>query len=215
MQTSDEAAAKGLFFRRFLAHPGRVASLFPSSRALSRMIAARVRLADGEYVIELGAGTGTVTHAILSSGVPADRLIVVEIDRVMAQFLRTAYPFVEVLECSAFDIMQSLPRLAIGKIGCVVCGLPVALYPLERQRRLAEIILSLMPRNRPFLVLTHRLASPILAKKMGLIGERVGFTLRNFPPASVWAYGRNAEEPSCGSARRVPSERVQATRRKA
>jgi phosphatidylethanolamine/phosphatidyl-N-methylethanolamine N-methyltransferase len=201
METFEGRTAKGLFFRRFLAHPGRVASLFPSSQALSRMIAGQVRRADDEYVIELGAGTGTVTHAILSSGVPADKLIVVEIDRVMAQFLRTAYPTITVLECSAFDIMQSLPQPTIGKVGCVVCGLPITLYQLEWQRRLAVIILSLMPRGRPFLVLTHRLASPILAKKMGLVGKRVGFTLRNFPPASVWAYARDTEASTCGVAR--------------
>jgi phosphatidylethanolamine/phosphatidyl-N-methylethanolamine N-methyltransferase len=208
METSKGEAAKGLFFRRFLAHPSRVASLFPSSQALSRMIAAQVRRGDDEYVIELGAGTGTVTHAILSSGVPADKLIVVEIDKVMAQFLRKAYPTVTVLECSAFDIIQSLPQPAIGRVGCVVCGLPVTLHPLEWQQRLAEIVLSLLPRNRPFLVLTHRLASPILAKKIGLVGKRVGFTLRNFPPASVWAYARDAEISTCGLARQVPSVSV-------
>ncbi len=62
MKTSGEGAAKGLFFRRFLIHPGRVASLFPSSQALSRMIAGQVRRTDDEYVIELG-GRHRIRHA--------------------------------------------------------------------------------------------------------------------------------------------------------
>lgn len=193
METSEGGAAKGLFFRRFLAHPTRVGSLFPSSPALSQMIAAQVRRADGEYVIEIGGGTGTVTEAILSSGVPADKLIVVEIDKVMAQFLRESYPDVTVLECSVFDVMERLPQPAVGNVGGVVCELPVTLLTLESQKRLVETIVSLLPRDRPFSVLTHGLGSPIPAKKLGLVGKRSVFTLRNFPPASVWSYARDPE----------------------
>jgi len=201
METSEGGAAKGLFFRRFLAHPTRVGSLFPSSPALSNMIAAQVRRTDGEYVIEIGGGTGTVTHAILSSGVPADKLIVVEIDEMMAQFLRKTYPAVTVLECSVFDIMQQLPQPAIGNVGSVVCELPVTLLTLESQKRLVETIVSLLPRNRPFFVLTHGLGSPIPAKKLGLVGKRSVFTLRNFPPASVWSYTKDLEALAEGSTR--------------
>lgn len=201
MEASEGGAAKGLFFRRFLAHPTRVGSLFPSSQALSKMIAAQVRRADGEYVIEIGGGTGTVTHAILSSGVPADKLIVVEIDKEMAQFLRKAYPAVTVLECSIFDIVPQLPQPAIGNVGCVVCELPVTLLPREGQRRLVETIVSLLPRNRPFFVLTHGLGSPIPAKKLGLVGKRSVFTVRNFPPASVWSYARDPDSLTEASAR--------------
>ena len=201
METSEGGAAKGLFFRRFLAHPTRVGSLFPSSPSLSRMIAAQVGRADGEYVIEIGGGTGTVTRAILSSGVPDDKLIVVEIDKEMAQFLRKTYPAVTVLECSIFDIMQRLPQPAIGNVGCVVCELPVTLLPHEAQERLVETIVSLLPRNHPFFVLTHGLGSPIPAEKLGLVGKRNVFTLRNFPPASVWSYARDPEALTEGSAR--------------
>jgi len=182
----------GLFFRRFLAHPGRVASVFPSSQAMGRLIARQIKREDDEYVVELGAGTGSVTRAILGSGVPAEKLIVVEIDKEMAAFLRKTFPGVTVLECSAFDLAQSLPQDAVGKVGCVVSCLPSGLYPPEQQRRLAEIMFSLMPPGRALLALTHRLDSPIQAKKIGLTGKRLGFTLRNVPPGSVWAYTRSA-----------------------
>lgn len=192
MEAFREGSATGLFFRGFLTHPGRVAALLPSSPVLSRLIADRIRRADDEYVVELGAGTGSVTQAMLASGIPADRLIVVEIDKEMAGFLRGAYPDVTVLGCSAFEIEQSLPQAAIGKAGSVVCGIPIALLPLEQQRRLVAIMLSLMPPGRCFLVLTYRWASPLPARKLGLVGRRIGFTPRNLPPASVWAYAADA-----------------------
>lgn len=186
--------AKKLFFQRFLAHPSRVLSLFPSSPALGRIIAKQIRRADDEYVVELGAGTGSVTKAILSSGIPAEKLIAVEIDKEMAQFLRKAYPGVTVLECSAFEFERMLPHSAIGKVGCIICGIPIARYPLEQQRRLAETMLSLMPRGRAFLAFSFRLASPIPVKKLRLVCKRLAVTLRNFPPTTVWAYASDAEE---------------------
>ena len=73
-----------LHFRRFLAHPVRLSSALPVSRAVARMVASKVEREDGEYVVELGSGTGAVTRALLEAGVPAGKLIAVEIDSEMA-----------------------------------------------------------------------------------------------------------------------------------
>lgn len=185
--------ATRLFFRRFLANPGRVLSLFPSSPALGQVIAKQIRRTDDEYVVELGAGTGSVTKAILSSGVPPDKLIAVEIDKEMAEYLRKACPGVTVLECCAFELDHALPKPAQGKVGCVVCGIPIGKFPIEQQRRLAELMLSLMPPGRPFLVFSFRFVSPIPGKKLRLAYKKLVVTLRNFPPASVWAYASDSD----------------------
>ena len=166
-----------LFFRRFLAHPLRLASVLESSSALSRLVAAELACDPGDYVprdyvVELGAGTGPVTRALLAAGVPPERLIAVEIDSEMADFLRQSLPGVTVIESDALALEQALPREALGRVGAVVCGLPV----------------SLLPPGRPFLAYTHRLTSPLPAAELGLEGERRAFTLLNLPPASVWAF---------------------------
>ncbi len=188
-----------LFFSRFLAHPTRLGAVIASSETLGRLIAEQVCRVDGEFVVELGAGTGAVTRAILSSEVPADKLIVVEIDKQMAQYLRSAHPDVLVVEGCAFDILESLPPSVIGRVCAVVCGLPVTLLPLEQQQELAAVMLSLMPEGHCFLVFSYRLTSPLPTRKIGLVGKRLAFTLRNFPPASVWAYGPNGKCPDAGS----------------
>jgi phosphatidylethanolamine/phosphatidyl-N-methylethanolamine N-methyltransferase len=69
-----------LYFRRFLKHPARLASLTPSSQALGRAVAQQVRRSDDEYVVELGCGTGAITRALLAAGVPPERLIAVDVD---------------------------------------------------------------------------------------------------------------------------------------
>jgi phosphatidylethanolamine/phosphatidyl-N-methylethanolamine N-methyltransferase len=177
-----------LHFRRFLAHPIRLAAITSSSGMLSRLVAEQVRPVDDGVVLELGAGTGAVTCALLAAGVPAGKLIVAEIDQEMAQFLRAAYPDVAVVEGCAFKIRQLLPPMARGRVGAVICGIPVSLLAFEQQRELVAVILSLLPPGRPFLMYTHRLGAPLPASKLGLVGKRLAFTLRNLPPASVWAF---------------------------
>lgn len=179
-----------LYFRRFLARPARVASIFASSRALGRLIAKNIRRAEDEYVVEMGAGTGAVTQAILSSGVPAEKLIAVEVDPELARFLQSACPDVSVIEAEALGIEDSLPPPVIGAVGTVVCGLPIRFWSLSEQRRFVEVVGTLLGPKGRLLAYTHRLGSPFPATRLGLTGERVGFTLQNPPPASVWSYVR-------------------------
>ena len=177
-----------LFFRRFLAHPLRLASILESSPALSRLVAEQLPSEPGDFVVELGAGTGPVTRALLAAGVAPERLIAVEIDPEMAAFLRRRFPGVTVLECDALALERTLPAEALGRVGAVICGLPISLLPVAQRAELVGTMLSLLPPGRPFLAYTHRLTSPLPAAELGLVGERLAFTLLNLPPASVWAY---------------------------
>ena len=188
-------SASWLHFWRFVTHPNRFASIIPSSRTLSRLVADQVCRFKGEYVVELGAGTGVVTRALLASGIPANKLIAVEIDAQMARFLRDTYPDVSVIEGDALNLGKILPPSVIGNVGTVVCGIPASLLPLEQERELVTAIFSLMPAGRRLLAYSYRLASPLPEEKLGLLGERLVFTLRNIPPVSVWGYVPQASIP--------------------
>jgi phosphatidylethanolamine/phosphatidyl-N-methylethanolamine N-methyltransferase len=177
-----------LHFRRFLAHPVRLSSVLPVSRAVARMVAARVDLADGDYVVELGSGTGAVTRALLEAGVPAGKLIAVEIDSEMADYLGEVLPDIAMIRGSAADIVTLLPAEARGHIGAVICGVPVSMLGADEQKAMIEAILALDPRDGRFLAYSYRLGAPLHAGRLGLTAERLGFTLRNALPVSVWAF---------------------------
>ena len=125
---------------------------------------------------------------MLAAGVPPERLIAIEIDSEMVAFLRQSLPGVTVIESDALALEQALPCESLGRVGAVVCGLPVSLLPAAQRGELIGAMLSLLPPGRPFLAYTHRLTSPLPAAELGLEGERRAFTLLNLPPASVWAF---------------------------
>ncbi len=182
--------AAWLFFRRFLAHPVRLATALPSSAAMARMVAGQVDRPDGTYVVELGAGTGAVTRALLDAGIPADRLIAVELDDQMAGFLETEFPAVHVIHGSATEIGRLLPADAKGRVGAVVSGVPVSVLPLRVQHEFVDAVFSILPPGERFIEYTYRLNSPLPMRRLGLVGRRLAMTLRNLVPASVWEFRR-------------------------
>src|SRR3546814_10352004 len=76
------------------------ASVGPSSRYLARLMVEHIVPDDGR-VIELGGGTGVFTRAILGTGLPPEKLEVVEINPAFARGLRRHFPHVSVLETPA------------------------------------------------------------------------------------------------------------------
>jgi len=185
--TQRQIANASLFFRRWLANPLQMGSIIPSSPSLCRRIAAHVRRKEDEVVVELGAGTGVISKALLAAGVPPEKLVVVEIVRDMAEHLRQVLPGVNVIQGDAFDLARALPERLHGKVGTAICGIPLVMLPTEQQRRFVDAVESVAP-GRGFLLYTYCITSPLPHGALGLTAKREAWTPRNFPPASVWRY---------------------------
>ena len=106
----QQSCASGLFAREMFSRPAAVGAIWPSSGRLARSVASRVpRLGDG-LVLELGGGTGAVTHALLERGIAPERLAVVEFSPIFVRFLRTRFPGVTILQGDAAELGKLLPR---------------------------------------------------------------------------------------------------------
>lgn len=184
------AAEELLFLRRWLAHPLKVGAVLPSSQFLGRLVAKNVTRGADEAVVELGAGTGTVTKELLASGIPADRLFVVEIDPDLCRFLRREVPQAQVIQGDATRLKDLLPPEIIGKVRTVISGIPMVTLPLDLQRKMIDAWFEVMPADGCMLQYTYSLVSPLPEAKLGVKGRRCGIEVRNVPPAWVWSYRR-------------------------
>jgi len=176
-----------MFFRRWLANPLQMGSIVPSSAALCRRVVLHTRCAGDEAVLELGAGTGVISRALLEAGLPPERLIVVEIVPDMAGHLRSVLPGALVIEGDARQLASLVPRHWHRRIGSVICGIPLVLLPLAEQRRFIDAIDTVAP-GRGFLHFSYCVTSPLPYRKHALTARREAWTPLNFPPASVWRY---------------------------
>lgn len=176
-----------LFLRRWAANPLRMGSVVPSSRALCRRVVRHALPAPGRIVLELGSGTGVMGQALREAGLGPDRLVMLEVDPTMAAHLRVRFNGYEVIEGDPRALPDLLPHRWRGRIGSIVCGIPLVLLPLAEQRRFIDAMIAVAP-GYGFLHYSYCITSPLPANKHGLIGERVAWTPLNVPPASLWRY---------------------------
>lgn len=178
------------FFKSWLLDPIGVASIAPSGRLLARLMAEDI--GAGSRVIELGAGTGTLTQALLDNGVEPRDLHLVEQNPGFVRILRRRFPDTEVAEIDAGAIGTHFEPLA-GSVDYVVSGLPIVWLGRDLKRRiLGEAFELLAPWGR-FHQFTYLGRPPVgngLLRSLGLRARLAGFAPFNVPPAFVYRFER-------------------------
>ncbi len=179
------------FFLAWFGAPAQVGAVMPSSAALADAITAEITPASAP-VIELGPGTGAVTRALLRRGVPEERLALVELTGRFARRLEAHFPSARVLNMDATKL-AGVEVFAGQRAGAVVSGLPLVLMPLWDVMGVLKGAFHHLAPGGCFYQFTYRLGPPIppaVLARLGLRAERIGGTLANVPPASVYRITR-------------------------
>jgi phosphatidylethanolamine/phosphatidyl-N-methylethanolamine N-methyltransferase len=183
-----------VFLRSLLHSPRDVGAIFPSSPRLSHLMASQVD-PQASAILEIGAGTGPVTKALLKRGVSSDRLVVVERDPAMAAHLRQHFPAVRVRCADALHASRILSDESEGKVPTVVSSLPLRNFPPAERIAMVEAMMKALAPGGQLIQFTYALGCPIPSKQMGLHAQCLGRVWRNLPPAAVWRF-RFKNEPA-------------------
>ena len=115
----------GTFVRQWAEHPRSIGAIAPSGPMLAARMAALVPPGPG-LVVELGPGTGSVTRALLRSGIDPQDLILVEYAPEFCRALRRRFPRLQVLEGDAARLGELLaPRLVRADVRAIAGRLHV------------------------------------------------------------------------------------------
>ena len=191
------------FFRAWIASPLRVAAVAPSSDALARVMTREITPAHGP-VLELGPGTGVFTRALLARGIAEGDLTLIEFGADFARMLERRFPRARILSMDAAHLARH--ALYQGRpVGAVVSGLPLlSMSP----RKVMSILSGAFSHMRPtgsFYQFTYGPRCPVprpILDRLGLKAVRIGGTVRNIPPASVY---RITQRQPLGISRRAPN----------
>lgn len=181
-----------LFFRQWLRSPKSMGSIIPSSRYLARAVAGQVAWRPGQFVVELGGGTGAISEGLIERGIPRDRLVVIELDGSLCGFLKERLPGCHVVQGDATRLDEILARLPVGEVGTVISGLPMVGMPPEFQRAIIDQGFKAVGPGGFVLQYSYSPVSPVPAAKLGIKSEIARFVPLNVPPAFVWKYTRPA-----------------------
>lgn len=185
-----------LFLKRWLRRPFAMGSVVPSGRLLGQAMArATLAAIDGRegHVVELGAGTGQVTKALLMGGIPADRLALVEREPELTAFLRRHFSGPHIIEGDATRLPHLLQEQGLGTPAAIVSSLPLLSLPAEVVNGIVRGVFDALPRGGALVQFTYGPKPPVpraLRESLRLVATRGRRIWRNVPPAVVWTFRR-------------------------
>jgi phospholipid N-methyltransferase len=165
--------------------PAAVGAIWPSSGRLARSVASRVPCLGDGLVLELGGGTGAVTHALLERGIAPGRLAVVECSPVFVRFLRTRFPGVTILQGDAAELGELLPRGS--RIDAIVSSLPLRSLPAREAAAIVAQWGALVGNGGIVVQFTYDLRGTEHLSLPGFLHRASDIVWTNFPPARVLA----------------------------
>src|SRR5262249_13529045 len=151
-------------------HPVRLGAIAPSSPALAKLVTNHVRVRKGHIVIEIGAGTGTITRKLLQF-IPSDQLIVIELDPELCRFLKQQVSSIEVIHGNAMELLSLIPQRYIGKVSTIISGIPVTTMSYLQQKRLIDACRSVLAPDGELIQYSYLHKSPLPADDLGLRTE--------------------------------------------
>jgi phosphatidylethanolamine/phosphatidyl-N-methylethanolamine N-methyltransferase len=195
MPTVDPAGT-ALFLKRWLRRPFATGAVVPSGRLLAEAMARSTRsVIEGRpgHVIELGAGTGEVTKALLAAGIAPERLALIERDPELAIFLRRHFPGPHIIEGDASRLPRLLADHGVSAVAAVVSSLPLLSLPAGIVNGIVGGVFEALPRGGALVQFTYGPTPPVpraLRDRLQLDGVHGKRIWRNVPPAVVWTFRR-------------------------
>ena len=175
-----------LFLGQFLRRPAQIRAIAPTGRATAREMARLIR-ADMTAVAEIGAGTGTITEAILARGLAPERLELYELNAAFCARLRQRFPGVRVHNLPA----QEMVNVGQGGLDAVISGVPTLPMPDDLQAAIVGAALRVMKPGAPFVQITYGPVAPLseaVRRRFGLCHVKSRRIWANLPPARVYVF---------------------------
>jgi phospholipid N-methyltransferase len=191
MERSEQAQSSGInrpiaFFKGFLRRPRDVGSVVPSSPYLSRRIAKALR--GAHHVVELGPGTGPITHALLHVLPSHARLLAIELDPDFAALLE-AEPDDRLMvhRGNATELTHALARHGIEGVDAVVSGIPFSTMGEATGTRVLQQVWDVLRPGGSFIA--YQIRGEVARLALHIMGRpRMAVELRNVPPIRIYSW---------------------------
>jgi phosphatidylethanolamine/phosphatidyl-N-methylethanolamine N-methyltransferase len=204
LKENDDSKAGGrgfsqqaLILRELLRTPRDIGALCPSSAALANEMARpfSASFLKSGCLVELGAGTGPVTEALLRRGISPSRIAVVEKSQALAVCLKERFPDANVICCSAEELEANLGGL--GSVLAVVSSLPFRSLPSASCTAIMSEVERILVPGGLFVQFTYALLGemPFIPKSFRKVRSKV--ILRNVPPAKVEVFRKPKPRAVC------------------
>ncbi len=175
-----------LMFTKFLQRGRVIASFAPSSRSMARAILKDINFETARNIVELGAGTGPITHELLKRAGKNCRCLIIELDHDLCRHLRKRFPNADIVEADASDLDRLLDERGIKKVDHILSGLPLPSIPEEIRERILDVSARRLKPDGSFRQLTIMPWMYYRMYRRYLQDVRFRFVPINLPPGGVY-----------------------------
>lgn len=183
--------------RRFIDSPRSIGALVPSSPALVQKIVAPLRGQTHRYLVELGAGTGVMTRALLELQPRPDRVLVFETDTASSALLIKRFAgdkCLEILNEDARNLGIILQARRIESVDAIICSLPFASLGQVASEAILRAAADALSAEGLFVAFQYTtLLRPLFERFFDI--EKVHFVMLNVPPAFVYVCRKQRTVP--------------------
>ncbi|MCC9621235.1 methyltransferase domain-containing protein [Thalassospira sp. MA62] len=175
------------FIKAWVNNPRAVSAISPSSAALAELITSEVRKDCGP-VLELGPGTGVFTRALLDRGLNEQDLTLIEAGADFSRLLSRRYPNARILQMDATRLARA-NLFEPETVSTVISGLPLLSMTPRQVMGILAGTCRYLHQDGGFYQFTYGPRCPVPAAiltRLGLRATRIGTTVRNVPPSSVY-----------------------------
>ena len=156
---------------------------FPSSSQLAQTMAKLIPQPDKQtLVVELGAGTGIVTAALLQRGITAERLIPIEQSASLAHYLQQNFPHMRIINGDALHLSDLLGH-DCQRVSTIVSGFRS--LPRSLKHGIIAQIDKVLPPNGLLIQFTYDLSGRFSELPSHFKRVATRFVWSNLPPARI------------------------------
>jgi phospholipid N-methyltransferase len=179
---------KLVFIQEFLKHPLQIGSIIPSSRYLERRIIAAAGIASANLVVELGAGTGGITRAILRAMPAHAKLLSIEINPQFHSLLKNIEDDRLIAhKGSASELKEIIALYDLDAPNVVISGIPFSTMSRSTGTEILKTISSLLSPNGRFIA--YQVSNRVATLCQPLLGSGQTTTeFLNIPPMRVFQW---------------------------
>ncbi|OHA15380.1 MAG: hypothetical protein A3B08_00235 [Candidatus Taylorbacteria bacterium RIFCSPLOWO2_01_FULL_43_44] len=163
-------------------------SVIPSSKYLAKQMLKPISATKPLSVIELGAGTGSLTRIILEKLSPSSKLIIFEINKEFVEYLKKTFgndERVMIVASDALKLNERLREIGITNVDYIISGLPLNNFSAANRNILFTEIGKCLGPKGTYIQFQYFLSNWKEIKKK-FDSKIYAFEPRNFPPAFLY-----------------------------
>jgi phospholipid N-methyltransferase len=173
-----------LFLKRFFHLPSTIGSITPSTQYLANKMVEGIPWDDSRTIVELGAGTGVITEAIMKSMSPNTTLILFEKDPLFRHLLLTKYPHAMVVQ-EAKKLQYTLHAQNIKKADLIFSSLPFTVLKKKERDQILNNVYESLDHGGRFIAYQYSLRMRTEFASY-FPDNKIKFVPLNIPPAFIF-----------------------------